>query len=211
MTSFERDIAAQLRHLTKTATMWGSPEELEAVAQHFTHVWLSAQTPGWRFEETFALWQKHGSPFAADPETHAALRTRFWAEHVETARVQVVTGFVTLWAELPRHSEREALLAPWVETLLDAPHLAGLPDRLNAILFALMGFVAAEPAAYVELLRRERERIVGSPLRGLHIVAPPGPTEAALTYGAPFSSWQAVRRGVETVLEALEQSGTMRT
>ena len=57
MTSFERDIAAQLRHLTKTATMWGSPEELEAVAQHFTHVWLSAQTPGWRFEETFALWQ----------------------------------------------------------------------------------------------------------------------------------------------------------
>ncbi len=210
MNPFERDIAARLRHLSKTATMWGSPEELEAVAQHFTHVWLAARTPGWRFEDTFALWQQHGSPLATDPDTHAAMRTRFWAEHLETARVQVVTGYVTLWAELQRNAEREPHVGPWVETLLDAPHLAGTPDRLNTILFALIGFVAADPTSYVELLKRERERIGGHSLRGLHIVAPAGPTDAALTYGAPFTSWPAVRRGVEAVLEALEQSATVR-
>ena len=210
MNQFEIDIAARLRHLAKTATMWGSPEELEAVAQHFTHVWLAARTPGWRFEDTFALWQQHGTPLAADPETHAAMRTRFWAEHVETARVQVVSGFITIWAELERDPERERLVGPWLETLLDAPHLAGTPDRLNTILFALMGFVAAKPTMYVELLQRERHRIGGHALRALHIVAPSGPTEVALTYGAPFSSWPAVRRGVEAVLEALDR-GTVRS
>lgn len=210
MNELEVDLAARLRHLAKTATMWGSPEELEAVAQHLTHVWLVSRTPGWTFTDTYALWQRHGTPLAADPETHAALRTRFWGEHLETARAQVVMGFVSIWAALERHPAREAAVAPWLEAVLDEPQLAGTPDRLNAVLFALMGFVAADPSAYVALLQKERERIGGHGLRALHIVAPEGPTVSAFAYGAPFTSWSSVRRGVEAVLDALERNATVR-
>jgi len=210
MSPLEVDLASRLRQLAKTATMWGSPEELEAVAQHLTHVWLRARTPGWRFEDTHALWSEYGAPLAGDPETHAALRTHFWGEHLETARAQVVMGFVGLWPQLERHPVREHAVAPWLETLLDAPQLAGTPDRLNAILFGLMGFIAADPALYVELLRGERMRIGGHGLRQLHVVAPPGPVETAFSYSAPFTSWAAVRGGIEAVLEALERGATVR-
>ena len=198
-------IAARLRHLSKTATMWGSPEELEAVALHFTHVWLRSRSSEWRFEDTYSLWQKHGAPLAGDADTHAAMRTRLWGEEVETARVQVVTGFITVWSRLKRDPVREHHGGAWVEALLDAPHLAGTPERLNAILFALMGFIAVDPAAYVELLQQERTRIGGHSLRGLHVVAPLGATETALTYGAPFTSWAAVRAGVDAVLGTLDR------
>ena len=40
----ESAILQRVTGLKKTAKMWGSPEELEAVAMHFTHVVLSART-----------------------------------------------------------------------------------------------------------------------------------------------------------------------
>ncbi|MBL8919555.1 MAG: hypothetical protein JNJ54_11880 [Myxococcaceae bacterium] len=204
---FERDVLARLHHVRKSLRMWGSPEELEAVAEHFTHVLLTSRTPGWTFEETHALWVKHGAPFAGDADEHAAMRSRLWTEHVETARTQVTHGYASVWAALDRDPEREALLTPWIEQLLDAPKLAGTPDRLNAVLFALIGFVAKDPQAYVTHLGLTREHTGGHALRPLHVVGAPGPSEAALPYTRKFTTWDAVSNGIARVIEALPSAG----
>jgi hypothetical protein len=200
---FERDVVARLQHVRKVLRMWGSPEELEVVAEHFTHVLLASRSPGWTFEQTHALWASHGGPFAGDADEHAVMRARLWAEHVETARQQVTFGYASVWAALRREPDRERFVGPWIETVLDTPRLAGTPDRLNAVLFALIGFVATDPQAYVAHLSAERDRRGGHELRPFHVVAPPGPTEAALPYGRKFVTWDAVSSGIGRVLGAL--------
>jgi hypothetical protein len=167
----ESAILQRVTGLKKTAKMWGSPEELEAVAMHFTHVVLSARTAAWSFEKTFEHWKTHGSPFAGDADEHAAMRSKMWATQEEQARVQVVQGFVVVWAGLERHPEREALLGPWIEALIDGPRQAGSPDRLNMVLFA-----------------------------------PPGPTDAGVTWGRNFTTWQKVVEGIDAVVETLRVS-----
>lgn len=194
--SLEADIVERLRGMTKTGRMWGSPEELECAAMHFTHVLFASREPGWKLEQTFARWLAAGGPFAADADEHAAMRTKMWGADEATARVQVVQGYVVVWAGLARRADREAAVAPWIETLIDAPELAGTPDRLNMTLFSLMGFVAAEPQAYVQALNMERHRIGGHELRPFPVVAPPGPTDAGVTYTRNFTSWQAVIDGI---------------
>lgn len=201
----ERDVFSRLTHVKKALKMWGSPEELEAVAEHFTHVLLMARTPGWTLEQTHALWMTHGAPFAADADEHAAMRAKLWAEHLETSRGQVAIGYLTIWTALDRDPEREALLATWIESLLDEPRLAGTPDRLNAVLFALIGFVARDPQAYVNHLASERTRIGGHALRPFHVVAPAGPSEVHLPYTRNFTSWESVSSGITRVVEALER------
>jgi len=114
-------------------------------------------------------------------------------------------GYVSVWAALARDPEREALLTPWIETLLDAPKLGGTPDRLNAVLFALIGFVAKDPQAYVTHLGLERERTGGHSLRPLHVVAPPGPSEVHLPYLRKFTTWEAVSNGIARVVASLTQ------
>ncbi len=204
---FERDVLARLEHVRKALRMWGSPEELEAVAEHFTHVLLVARTPAWTFEQTHALWVSQGAPFAGDADEHAVMRSRIWGEHLEIARQQVTFGYASVWAALRREVDREALVGPWIETLLDTPRLAGTPDRLNAVLFALIGFVATDPQAYVTHLGAERQRTGGHELRPFHVVAPSGPSEAALPYGRKFVTWDAVSSGIGRVMSALV-SGT---
>lgn len=201
----ERDVFARLEQVRKALRMWGSPEELEAVAKHFTHVLLAARNPQWSFEQTHELWVAQGAPFAGDAEEHAEMRSRLWAEHLEQARSQVTMGYVSVWAALARDPEREALLTPWIETLLDAPKLGGTPDRLNAVLFALIGFVAKDPQAYVTHLGLERERTGGHSLRPLHVVAPPGPSEVHLPYLRKFTTWEAVSNGIARVVASLTQ------
>lgn len=203
MKPLESAILRRLTELTRTARMWGSPEELECVAMHFTHVLLAARTPGWTFEQTFERWKALGGPFAQDPDAHAAMRSKLWGDEEARARTQVVEGFLVVWTGLKRHPEREAVLGPWVEELLDFPERAGSPDRLNMTLFALMGFVAAEPQQYVAALSVERHRIGGHELRALPVVAPPGPTEPALAYTVSFSSWARVTEGIASVMKAL--------
>lgn len=202
-TRFERDVISRLNHARTVLRMWGSPEELEAVAEHFVHVVLSNRTPTWRFEDTHALWLQHGGPFAADADEHAEMRTRLWADAVEQARTQVAHGYLSVWAALQREPEREARSTEWIEALLDAPRLAGTPDRLNAVLFALIGFVATDPQAFVTHLGAERERVGGHSLRPLHVVAPMGPSDAGLQYTRKFTSWEAVSNGIARVLAAL--------
>lgn len=201
----ERDLLSRLTHVRGAARMWRCPEELEAVAEHFAHALLSTRQPGWAFEATHALWTRCGGPFAHDAEEHADMRSRMWGEHVETARSQVTLGFASLWALLDREPEREAAMTPWIEELLDAPKLAGAPDRLHAVLFSLIGFVARDPQAYVTQLGVERQRLGGHELRPFHIVAPPGPSEASLTYTRKFTSWDAVVKGVERVVATLSE------
>jgi hypothetical protein len=202
----EQALVQRFGALTKNARMWGSPEELEAVAMHFSHVLLAARDAEWTFERTFARWKEHGSPFAADADEHAAMRSKMWGAEVEQARVQVVQGFVVVWAGLERHAEREAVLGPWIEALLDGPQRAGTPDRLNMILFALMGFVAADPQRYVQALNLERHRVGGHELRPLPVVAPPGPTDAGVTWGRDFKSWQQVIDGINAMAARLAES-----
>lgn len=204
MTDVQAQLAARLRHLVKTARMWGSPEELETAAQHFVHVWLAARTPGWTFDDTHALWTGLGGPFAQDADEHAVMRSKLWKDQEALARVQVVAGFATVWALLDRDPMREAATGPWLETLLDEPGRAGTPDRLNMVLFALMGFVARTPERFVEALVAERERIGGHGLRPLCVVAPPGPTADSVTWTRKFTSWDRVVRGIEAVLNQLE-------
>lgn len=203
--SLENDLAARLRHMQKTALMWGSPEELECAALHLTHVWLRARSAAHPFAQTQALWQQLGGPFAGDAEEHAAMRERMWGQEEERARAQVVAGFTSVWASLARDEAREACIGPWLETLLDAPTLAGSPDRLNMALFALMGFVASEPLAYVEALRAERLRVGGHALRPLAVVSAPGPSDASLTYGRTFTTWGRVTKGLGKVTQLLAQ------
>lgn len=201
--SIEEAILRRVAELPKTARMWGSPEELECVAQHFTHVLLSVRTPGWTFEQTWERWKALGSPFADDADEHAVMRSKMWGASEAQARVQVVQGFVVVWAGLERQPEREAAFTPWIEALLDGPERAGTPDRLNMVLFALMGFVAANPQRYVQALSLERHRIGGHELRALPVVAPPGPSDAALTYTRNFQSWPRVIEGIGAVVKAL--------
>lgn len=201
--ALEAAILRRLQDLPKTARMWGSPEELECVALHFTHVLLAARTPGWTLAQTSARWTALGAPFAADADEHAAMRSKLWGEHVGQAREQVVQGFLVVWTGLRRQPEREAAVGPWIESLLDFPLQAGTPDRLNMALFALMGFVAADPQQYVTALNLERHRIGGHELRALHVVAPPGPSEAALSYTRNFQSWPRVLEGIAAVVQAL--------
>jgi len=200
--SFERDVAARLRHLAKTARMWGSPEELEAAATHFTHVWLASRG-AWRFEQTHGLWRTLGAPFAGDADEHALMRSRMYAEREAEARTQVVLGYASVWAELARNAERERRVGPWIEALLDDPSRAGKPDLLNIVLFSLMGFVAAEAPGFVRQLSAVRERVGGHELRGLHIVGQRGPSEAGLTYTRKFTTWDAVTGGIDAVLAHL--------
>lgn len=207
MSPLERAILRRLSELIRTASMWGSPEELECVAMHFTHVLLRTRTEGWTLEQTFERWRALGSPFAADPDEHAAMRSKMWGTEEAQARAQVVQGFLVVWTGLERQPEREAALAPWIEALLDFPEQAGSPDRLNMVLFALMGFVAADPQRYVAALSLERHRIGGHELRALPVVAPPGPTEAALTYTRNFQSWSKVKEGIDAVIKLLEAEG----
>lgn len=202
--TLEKDLAARLKHAVKTARMWGSPEELEAAGRHFAHVWLATRTPGWRFEQTHALWRALGGPFADDADEHAVMRSRMWAEREADARVQVVSGYLVVWTGLERHPVREAAVGPWLEHLLDFPEEAGTPDLLNMVLFSLMGFVAASPQAYVEALAAERERVGGHPLRPFHIVGARGPSDAGLTYTRNFTTWDRVASGLSQVLAQLE-------
>lgn len=201
----EQAVLARLAGLTKTARMWGSPEELEAVALHFSHVVLAAREPEWTLEKTFEKWKAHGCPFADDADEHAAMRSKMYGAELEQARVQVVQGFLVVWTGLERHAEREAVFGPWIEALLDVPQRAGTPDRLNMILFALMGFVAADPQKYVQALNLERHRVGGHELRPLPVVAPSGPTDAGVTYGRDFKSWQKVIDGIAAMVAALQR------
>lgn len=201
MSALEAAIVRRLGELSKTARMWGSPEELECVAMHFTHVLFAIRSPGWSFEQTWDRWKAAGAPFAADADEHAAMREKMWGAEEAKAREQVQQAFVVVWTGLARNPERETVFGPWIEALLDTPEHAGTPDRLNMTLFALMGFVAADPRAYVTALNLERHRIGGHELRALPVVAPPGPTEAALTYTRNFQSWQKVIDGLEAVLK----------
>ncbi len=203
MSPLETAILQRLTQLPKTARMWGSPEELECVALHFTHVLLCSRSPEWTFEQTFARWKTLGGPFADDPDEHANMRSKMWGDEETRSRTQVVEGFLVVWTGLKRHPEREAVFGPWIESLLDFPERAGSPDRLNMVLFALMGFVAADPQQYVAALSLERHRIGGHELRAFPVVAPPGPTEAALTYTRNFQSWARVTEGIATVLANL--------
>lgn len=202
--AFERDVLSRLRQALKTPRMWGSPEELETVAQHFSHVLLTSRTSAWTFEQTLTCWRQAGSPLAQDPEEHAAMRSRLWGADEETSRAQVVTGFACVWAALDRQPEREVRVAPWLETLLDEPTRIARPDLLDMVLFTLMGFVAADAPRYVELLSAERLRIGGHPRRALHLVAPAGPNEAGLTWTRRFGSWDRVVAGVQSMLMTLE-------
>jgi hypothetical protein len=205
VTPFEQACVQRLKQLTKTARMWGSPEELECVALHLTHVLYAHREKEWSLEKTFATWQALGAPFAGDAEEHAAMRSKMWGADEELARSQVVQGFVVVWAGLERDPEKEAVVGPWLEQLLDAPRLAGTPDRLNMTLFALMGFVARDPSRYVQALNLERHRIGGHELRALPVVAPPGPSEAGLTYTRNFTSWPKVIEGIGAMLARLEE------
>jgi hypothetical protein len=136
------------------------------------------------------------------------MRAQLFGEDDALARGQVLTGYASVWATLHRDATREAAIAPWLETLLDDPTAAGAPDRLNIVLFTLMGFVAAEPARFVEALSTERERIGGHALRPLHVVAPPGPVDAALGWTRTFTSFTTVIDGLASVLRALELDQT---
>ena len=129
------------------------------------------------------------------------MRQKLWASQEQTAQVQVVSGFVCVWAALPRDATREPHLAPWIEHLLDHPEVAQSPDRLNMVLFALMGFVAADAEHFVRLMHVERTRIGGHELRALSVVAAPGPSEASLGYGRNFTSWEQVTRGIGAVVQ----------
>lgn len=132
------------------------------------------------------------------------MRSKMWGADEELARSQVVQGFVVVWAGLERDPEKEATVGPWLEQLLDAPRLAGTPDRLNMTLFALMGFVARDATRYVQALNLERHRIGGHELRALPVVAPPGPSEAGLTYTRNFTSWPKVIEGIAAMLATLD-------
>ncbi|MBL8914720.1 MAG: hypothetical protein JNM17_28705 [Archangium sp.] len=196
----ELSVIDRIAALTRNATMWGSPEELEAVAVHFTHVLLTAKEPEWTIEKTLERWK---GPLAGDAEEHEAMRSRMWGAELEKSRVQVVQGFLVVWTGLERNSDREALFGPWIEALLDVPQRAGTPDRLNMILFALMGFVAANPQAYVQALNLERHRIGGHELRPLPVVAPSGPTDAGMTYGRNFKTFPKVIEGIGAMVTTL--------
>jgi hypothetical protein len=203
VSTFERDVTARLQHLVKTARMWGSPDELEAAALHLVHVRRLNRDPRTTLDDTFAFWRTCGGPFADDPDEHARMRTQLFGADDALARGQVLTGFAVVWTTLERNPEREAAVAPWLETLLDDPTPAGTPDRLNAVLFTLMGFVAAQPERYVEALSAERARIGGHALRPPHVVAPPGPVEAALGWTRTFPSFDRVGEGLLAVQRAL--------
>lgn len=200
----ERALLTRLRDLPKIARMWGSPEELECVALHLSHLVLSLRSPSWTLEQTFERWRSLGAPFATDADQHAHMRTRLWGAHEDTARAQVIRGFAVVWASLDRVNERESVVGPWIETILDSPQRVGTPDRLNMVLFTLMGFVAADPHTFVRVLGIERERIGGYSLRPLTVVGPPGPIEASLVFAGAFSSWPAVTEGVRAMVSALE-------
>ena len=201
--SFEKDILDRLRGMTKTARMWGSPEELECAAMHFTHVLLLSRDAKWTLQQTKEKWSSLGAPFAQDADEHLGMREKMYGTDEALARVQVVQGFVVVWASLARHAERETVVGPWIETLLDGPNLIETPDRLNMTLFALMGFVAAEPQAYVAALNLERHRVGGHELRPLPVVAPSGPTDAGVTYTRNFQSWNRVIDGINSVSASL--------
>lgn len=170
---------------------------------HFTHVLLSIRSAEWTFEQTCARWKEVGAPFAADADEHAAMRSKLWGEERDRARSQVVEGFLVVWTGLQRNPERETVFGPWIEGLLDFPERAGSPDRLNMVLFALMGFVAADPQQYVAALSLERHRVGGHERRPLPMVAPPGPSDPALTFGLSFKSWPRVIEGINAVVKSL--------
>ncbi len=199
--SVEESLIARLRGMTKTARMWGSPAELECAALHFSHVLWAQRAPEWTLANTQQRWASAGGPFAQDEAAHAAMRAKLYGGEEERARVQVVQGFVVVWASLAREPAREAAAGTWVETLLDTPQLAGAPEQLNMALFALMGFVAADAQAYVQALSVERHRVGGHELRPLAVVAPPGPADVAATYAGSFQSWGRVIDGISQVME----------
>ncbi len=202
--TIQHDLAARLRHMTKTARMWGSPDELEAAAVPLTHLWLTASAPTHRFAQTLELWRQLGGPFAGDVEEHSIMRTRMWRHEESQSRTQVVTGYTAIWVALERDPVRGTAAEGWVDALLREPTLAGTPDRLNVSQFALVGFASAEPTRFIDALTAQRLLIGGHELRPLPIVAPPGPNEASLTYGRNFTTWKQVAAGIERVLTQLE-------
>ncbi len=189
MSGFSRDLAARLQQVVTAARMWGSPAEFEAALVHLSHLAFIARDTSWSFAQTSARWRTHYQRSADDDAEHRVMRTRFWQMEEETARAQVVQGYVVLWAAAPRLAHRESLLTPVIEGLLDAPHTAGTPDVLNAALFSLMGFASSDLMKFAQLLAMERQRIGGHDLRPFHIVGALGPNDAAITYGYRFTDW----------------------
>ena len=108
--SLENDLRDRLRGMTKTARMWGSPEELECAAMHFTHVLLLSRDAKWTLEQTKEKWKPIGAPFAQDADEHLGMREKMYGKDEDTARVQVVQGFVVVWTSLARNAEREAVV-----------------------------------------------------------------------------------------------------
>lgn len=199
----------RLRHLSKTARMWRSPHELEAVGLHLAHAAALAAEPGRTLDATRAAF---GGPWARDDLARRRLTLAMWGAQEAVALTQVLAGSASLWAGLAREPAREAVVGPWLEALLDRPALVGAPDCTNAVLFALMGFVAADPQAYAEQVARERERIGGDRLRPFHVVAPAGPTEVHLAYTANFTSWDAVKAAIDAaaIAQAAEADASPR-
>ncbi len=192
-----RALLERLTHLAKTARMWRSPHELEAVALHVSHALALAHDP----TQPFAASQEaFGGPWAQDELARKRLTLAMWGAQEGLAQAQVVAGSASLWASLERNPEREAVVGPWLEAVLDRPSLVGAPDCTNAVLFALLGFVAANPVAYAEQVSRTRAQLGGDPLRPFHVVAPPGPTEVHLAYTANFTSWDRVRGAIDAAV-----------
>ena len=203
MKELHADIVSRLKQVLKTARMWGSPAEFEAAVLHLAHVSLSLEEPGATVATTRARWARHFALSDDDVAEHARMRSRFWQTEEETARAQVVQGYVVLWAAAPRHSSREAALTPIIESLIDGPHQAGTPDTLNAALFTLMGFASPDLPKFAQLLAFERQRVGGHDLRPFHIVAAPGPSDAALPYMYQFKDWPRVIEAAQTFIAEL--------
>lgn len=201
---FERDVLARMTQLVRRPRMWGCPEELEAVSQHFSHVLLCARTPGWSFAQTLDCWRQVGAPLAKEPEEHAAMRARLWGGAEDVARGQVLEGLGRVWEGLARLPERAGRVGPWISELLAHPQLVPRPDVLEMVLFTLMGFVASSPHDFVALVAAERERTGGHAHRALHVVGPPGPSAACLTWTRRFESWDQLTAGVQALVALLE-------
>ena len=174
MSPLETAIARRLTELKRTARMWGSPEELECVAIHFTHVLLRTRSPEWSFEKTFEHWKSLGGPFADDAEEHANMRAKLWGEQELKARTQVVEGFLVVWTGLDRHRDRVQATglrpAPWqsdIDRLLRQARIElcllqrcfACPQRLFDRLFDFIKLLAAlGPLRTGELTQRFHRR-----------------------------------------------------
>ena len=207
-----RALRSALASYAARPNLYGSPEQVEGLAMHVTHVLFTIGHSAWSFRDTEAFWRElasalgFGARCAQDEEAYKIKRWWRWGSEEARARLQVRGAYRRIWRRLRHLDGGRPQTQGWIRALLATPRLAGPPDVLETVLWGLTSIVLEEQLeAFITLLDEELRRAGANSLRRLADVG----TEAEWLARAPedsipdFTSELRVATGIREALRRI--------